>query len=238
MQPRNNLYGLKSMSTNDPWTTKNATDERRSASAAPHPRRLIRIALIAAALAALSLGVGFLWFVGHLPAGDITPNRNADGIVVLTGRASRISDAIELLASRRGKRLLISGVYPTTTAAAIARLVPENQRWVACCVDLDHSAVNTIGNAIQTRQWVIQHDMKSLIVVTSNYHMPRAMTELAHQLPNVVLIAYPVVPERVRIESWWSSPTTARLLFAEYLKYIRTMIRTKTAFVLTRPSGH
>jgi uncharacterized SAM-binding protein YcdF (DUF218 family) len=225
------------MPTTDPGAAKNDAGERRPAFYAPRPRQLIRVVLIAAAFAALSLGVGFLWFVGHLPAGDSTPNRTADGIVVLTGRASRISDAIELLASGRGRRLLISGVYPTTTAAAIARLVPEHQRWVACCVDLDHSAVNTIGNAIQTRHWVIQHGMKSLIVVTSNYHMPRAMTELAHQLPNVALIAYPVVPERVRIESWWSSPATARLLLAEYLKYIRTMIRTKTALVVSRPGG-
>jgi uncharacterized SAM-binding protein YcdF (DUF218 family) len=225
------------MPTTDPGAAKNDAGERRPAFDAPRPRRLIHIALIAATLVMLSLGVGFLWFVGHLPAGDSMPNRTADGIVVLTGRASRISDAIELLASGRGRRLLISGVYPTTTAAAIARLVPEHQRWVACCVDLDHSAVNTIGNAIQTRHWVIQYGIKSLIVVTSNYHMPRAMTELAHQLPNVALIAYPVVPERVRIESWWSSPTTARLLLAEYLKYIRAMIRTKTALVLTRPGG-
>jgi len=40
----------------------------------------------------------------------------ADGIVALTGGASRLADAVELLASGRGRRLLISGVAPTTNA--------------------------------------------------------------------------------------------------------------------------
>ena len=163
--------------------------------------------------------------------------KSADGIVVLTGRASRISDAIELLAMRRGRRLLITGVYPTTTANAIARLVPENQHWVSCCVDLDHSAVNTIGNAVQTRIWAKKNDIKSLIVVTSNYHMPRALTELAHQLPDVVLIPYPIIPDRVRVDTWWTSVMTTRLLFAEYLKYLRAVVRTQTPFVISRPGS-
>ena len=225
------------MLADDPSTAKDDAGKRLLASPSPRLRLVSRITLIAILLAATSLGLGFLWFVGHLPTSDVALNRDADGIVVLTGRASRIGDAIELLASRRGKRLLITGVYPTTTAAAIARLVPEHQHWFTCCVDLDHSAVNTIGNAIQTRRWVIRHDIKSLIVVTSNYHMPRATLELAYQLPDVTLIAFPVTPERVRIESWWSSPATARLLFAEYLKYIRALVRTQTAFVITKPGG-
>jgi uncharacterized SAM-binding protein YcdF (DUF218 family) len=200
-------------------------------------RRVLILALSAALLGVICLGVGFVWFIDGLAKSEVALTRDADGIVVLTGRASRISDAIELLANGRGKRLLITGVYPRTTTAAIARLVPEHQKWFSCCVELDHSAVNTVGNAIQTRNWVKKYDIKSLIVVTSNYHMPRAMTELAHQLSDVTLIAYPVPPERVRIESWWSSPATAKLLFAEYLKYLRAVVRTQSAFVLGRPGG-
>jgi uncharacterized SAM-binding protein YcdF (DUF218 family) len=197
-------------------------------------RRKIRFALIAFALGAAGLMLGFVWFLEHLPMEDATVKQEADGIVVLTGRASRIGDAVELLATRRGRRLLITGVYPTTTANAIARLVPENQHWVSCCVDLDHSAVNTSGNAVQTRIWAKKNDIKSLIVVTSNYHMPRALTELAHQLPDVTLIPYPIVTDRVRVESWWTSATSTRLLFAEYLKYLRAVIRTQTPFVVSR----
>ena len=41
-----------------------------------------------------------------------------------------------------------------------------------------------------------------LIVVTSNWHMPRAMAELEHQLPDVTLIAYPVISEKAKAEPW------------------------------------
>ena len=125
-----------------------------------------------------------------MPTTEVALRRNADGIVVLTGGAFRISDALELLAAGRGQRLLITGVNPATRSREISRLVPEHQRWFACCVDLDHSAINTIGNAIETRRWAKARGFKSLIVVTSNFHMPRAMAELAHQLPDVTLVPY------------------------------------------------
>src|SRR5216683_1250575 len=54
---------------------------------------------------------GFLWFVWRMPSEEVALDRSADGIVVLTGGASRILDGIELLAAGRGKRLLISGVH-------------------------------------------------------------------------------------------------------------------------------
>jgi uncharacterized SAM-binding protein YcdF (DUF218 family) len=221
----------------DPRVAKGHAGSESPAFRSSRLRRILVLAMSAALLGAIFLGLGFIWFVDGLAKSEVALDRDADGIVVLTGRASRISDAIELLASGRGKRLLITGVYPTTSASAIARLVPEHQKWFSCCVDLDHSAVNTVGNAIQTRNWVKKYDFKSLIVVTSNYHMPRAMTELAHQLPDVTLIAYPIPQDRVRIESWWSSLATARLLFAEYLKFLRSVVRTQSAFVLGRPGG-
>ena len=73
-----------------------------------------------------------------------------------------------------------------------------------CCVDFDRS-LNTLGNAIETRRWAQKRNIRSLIVVTSGYHMPRAMAEIAHQLPGVTLIAFPVFSEKLRAEPWWSS---------------------------------
>jgi len=183
-------------------------------------RRVYRWTLLVLVLAVLLLAGGFWWFVRQMPVVEAAPSRNADGIVVLTGGALRISDALELLASGHGQRLLISGVNRMTRPYEIARLVPEHQRWFSCCVDLDHSATNTIGNAIETRRWVEERRFKSLIVVTANYHMPRAMAELEHELPGVALVPYAVVSDRVRLENWWDNPSTARLLILEYLKYI------------------
>ncbi|HZQ14496.1 MAG TPA: YdcF family protein [Pseudolabrys sp.] len=183
--------------------------------------------LTMAALAAgfVVLVCGFFWFFLQIPTEEVQIDRKADGIVVLTGAAARIPDAIELLAAERGKRLLISGVYRNTRSNEIARLTPLYSKYFSCCIDLDRSALNTFGNAIQTRRWAREHNFSSLIVVTSNWHMPRAMNELSHQLPDVTLIPYPVISEKVKNDPWWSNGSTARLLLGEYFKYLFGIIR-------------
>jgi uncharacterized SAM-binding protein YcdF (DUF218 family) len=179
--------------------------------------------MIAAGLAAL-VG-GFALFLLQVPGEEVAIDRNADGIVVLTGGALRVVDAIDLLAAGRGRRLLITGVNPATNPGELARAMPSHERVIACCIDLDYSALNTIGNAIETRRWAKSRGFRSLIVVTSDYHMPRAMAEIAHQLPDVALIPFPVVTEQRRSEPWWSNPASARLILWEYLKYIFASIR-------------
>src|SRR3979490_3190858 len=113
-------------------------------------RRLGRAAIAICAIAALALAAGFALFLWRMPTDEIVLHRDADGIVVLTGGASRISDAIELLAAGRGKRLLISGVNRATTSGEISRLNPDYGRMLSCCVDFDRS-LNTLGNAIETK---------------------------------------------------------------------------------------
>jgi uncharacterized SAM-binding protein YcdF (DUF218 family) len=188
-------------------------------------RRAGSMAIKLVVFCATFLVAGFGYFIWHLPDQQIELNRNADGIVVLTGGDSRVSDALALLASGRAKRLLISGVYTGTTASDIARQVVDYNRMMACCVDLDYSAFNTLGNAVGARQWTLKNGFRSLIVVTSAYHMPRALAELSHQLPDVTLIPYPVVSDRLRIEPWWSNGTTTKVVLSEYFKYLAAKLR-------------
>ena len=188
-------------------------------------RRMRSLMLKLAILGIVALIVGFGAFVWFLPEEQVPLTQNADGIVVLTGGDSRITDALELLASSRGKRLLITGVNPGTTTADIAHQTGNYDRLLACCVDLDYSALNTLGNAVQSRIWANNHNFHSLIVVTSAYHMPRALAELAHQLPDDTLIPYPVVSDRLRVEPWWSNSDTTKLVLSEYLKYLFANMR-------------
>ncbi|HET9175179.1 MAG TPA: YdcF family protein [Pseudolabrys sp.] len=183
------------------------------------------LTMAAGATGLILLAGGFVWFVSNIASEEVTLDARADGIVALTGAAARIPDAIELLATNRGKRLLITGVHRATSSKEIARLTPLYTKYFNCCIDLDRTALNTLGNALETRRWAREHNFNSLIVVTSNWHMPRAMAELEHQLPDVTLIPYPVISEKVKSEPWWSSVDTARFLFAEYLKYILAIAR-------------
>jgi uncharacterized SAM-binding protein YcdF (DUF218 family) len=187
-------------------------------------RRFVRLTLALCAGGALLLALGFFWFVSVVPTEEIKLDRNADGIVALTGGASRIVDAMELMAVKRAQRLLISGAHRSTNANELSRLHPEFERIVRCCVDFDRS-LNTLGNAIETRKWAENRNIRSLVVVTSGYHMPRAMAEIAHQLPGVTLIPFPVLSEKLRLEPWWSSAATARLMLLEYLKFLFSHVR-------------
>ncbi|MBR0810236.1 MULTISPECIES: YdcF family protein [Bradyrhizobium] len=192
------------------------------------PRGWLRAALVSTiAFAFVVAAAGFIAFLSQLRGAEIAPGRKADGIVVLTGGSSRVSDAMELLAAGYGRRLLISGVHPTSTANDISRTLPENQSFMTCCVDLDRTALSTRGNAAEARRWAEGRRFQSLIVVTSNYHMPRALVEFAHAMPKTTLIPFAVVGDKWREEPWWTSASTLRLLLSEYVKYVAAELRVR-----------
>src|SRR6202790_5573182 len=193
-------------------------------------RGWLRVSLVATlAIVFVAAAIGFVGFLSQLRGAETRPSRHADGIVVLTGGSSRVSDAMELLASGYGQRLLISGVHPTNAASDISRSLSDNRSLLSCCVDLDRSAVNTRSNAAEARRWARERGFKSLIVVTSNYHMPRAIVELSHAMPDIELIPFAVVGDKWRDEPWWTSGATLRLLLSEYVKYVAAEVRVHLA---------
>src|ERR1700729_4193436 len=204
------------------------TANEPNVSAAPRKKRRAVIVSVLA-IAFVALAAGFVGFLSQLHGTEARPSRTADGIVVLTGGSSRVSDAMELLAGGYGKRLLISGVDPASGASDISRSLPDNQSLLGCYVDLDRSAVNTRSNAAETRRWAHERGFKSLIVVTSNYHMPRAIVELSHAMPDIALIPYAVVGDKWRDEPWWTSGGTFRLVLSEYVKYVAAAVRVRLA---------
>lgn len=199
----------------------------------PPPRRRVLRAIIVVGFVAIFMvaAVGFVLFLSQLRAYDLRPSQKADGIVVLTGGSSRVADAMELLDKGFGRRLLISGVHPTSTIAEISRSLPDSQHLLTCCVDLDKSAVNTRSNAVGTRRWAQERGFKSLIVVTSNYHMPRALAELSYEMPDLTLYPFAVIGESWRDEPWWASATILRLLLSEYTKYVAVELRVRLSMI-------
>jgi uncharacterized SAM-binding protein YcdF (DUF218 family) len=190
-------------------------------------RRVLSLGFWSVSLALIVGFLGFLGFVYSLNRFERAPETRADGIVALTGGAQRIGEAIDLLAQGYAKRLLISGVNEKTSREQISSLNPGQRRLFDCCVDLDYRARNTIGNAIATRRWIADNGFRSLIVVTSNYHMPRTLLELDHALPQVRKVPYAVVASSADLQGWWRSPTTLKLLAYEYAKFVAMWARTR-----------
>ena len=208
------------------WGWRTSAEPARPAPRAGLPL-VLKSVLLAGFVFAFVLGVGFVVFVTTLARAEREPNGGTDAIVALTGGAQRIGDAIDLLAKGYGRRLLITGVNERTSRQEIARLNPGQRRLFDCCVDLDYRARNTIGNAAETRRWMEGNGFSSVIVVTSNYHMPRTLLELDAALPGTRKVPYPVVHEGTQAEDWWRNPATARLLASEYVKYLAGWLRTR-----------
>lgn len=186
--------------------------------------RAIRYVFFALALAVVLLAGGFLLFAQTIERTEVSPEA-AEGVVALTGGKDRIGEAFELLANGQAKRLLITGVHPSTKAQQLQRLVPRGSEFFPCCVDLGRAALDTRGNAVETAEWVARHKFSSLIVVTSTYHMPRTLVEFSREMPNVKLVPFGVVSPNIQVENWWSHAPTRKLLLGEYAKYLNALVK-------------
>ena len=135
----------------------------------------------------------------------------ADAIVALTGpSAERVNAAIRLLEQGKGERVLISGVNREVRRRELRELVPGSSRLFNCCVDLGFEAEDTVGNAQEIAAWARAKGYDHLIVVTSDYHMPRSLVEIRGQLPGVKLIPYAVSTPSLDNARWWRAAVTAR----------------------------
>ena len=188
--------------------------------------RRARFALLGVAGFVVALTVGFGVFAEHISLlTQPTDMRTADGIIVLTGGQSRLSAAFDLLKAGKGKRLLISGVNPHADRRALREVTGGDKRLFTCCVDIDHVALDTIGNAEQSAKWVAAHDYGRVILVTNNYHMPRSLLEIHRLLPQANIEPYPVVNSRLDDGSWLTKPDALRVLATEYVKYLAALAR-------------
>lgn len=147
---------------------------------------------------------------------------HADGIIVATGGQARLHAGLDLLARGTAPQLLLTGVGQGITKQMIAdstRLTQRRVEELECCVSLEFEAKDTVGNALATKAWANQRDLKTIVLVTSDYHMPRAFLEFAHHMPQRAIIAYPISAPDLAGKSWYSDWQTYRLYAREFLKY-------------------
>jgi len=189
-------------------------------------KTVLRLFVIVAVLGAV-YAAGFLLFVESLPKAESSDSSipQADGIVALTGGDARLDAAVGLLEHRAARRLLITGVFQTTTKDELGRRFHGGPRF-DCCADIDYTAEDTHDNAEQAADWARAHDYRSLIVVTARYHMPRSLAEFSAAMPNVRLVPYAVEPANVDMGGWWQKPGTVHLLHGEYAKYLAALVMT------------
>ena len=150
-----------------------------------------------------------------------------EAIVVLTGGTARIPAGISLLEKGMGNHLFISGVHDKVNVRAF---LTSKQEVLKNKITLGYEANNTLGNAIETADWLRKNKIRSVLLVTSFYHMPRSLLELREQKPDVTFAPYPIFPD----EKGFSFLTSknAWFLFLEYNKYLAVLARRSLKFLL------
>jgi len=165
--------------------------------------------------------VGLFYFTSSLQIAPKLSDKEVDAIVVFTGGSNRIDEGFNLLDKKAAKKLFISGVYKgIDTTQLLNRWRKEDQNHLDCCVVLGFEAVNTIQNVKETAKWLKDEKYKSIYLVTSNYHMPRALLEFKRRLPEIEVHPYPIIPQKVNMDSWWDNRTNFVIISKEYTKYI------------------
>ena len=155
-------------------------------------------------------------------------------IVILTGGANRIKDGLKIIQDFKNSKninykILVSGTGNGFTKSSLKKkLGPNfNSQLIKCCIDLDGISKNTLTNATETFKWTIKNDIKEFILITSNYHMPRAILEFKNVMPNLKIYTYAITPKKHDIKNWLSSYQTFSLVFTEYCKFIIAGLRIK-----------
>lgn len=169
------------------------------------------------------------WLIGLVvfnhQINQIIPDEDTktEAIVVLTGGRHRLTEAIRLLNNGMADKLFISGVQKNTSVKDLETMneikIPKNKEII-----LDKIATNTFENARETSIWINKHNIKSIRLVTSNYHMFRSLIEFRRWNKKTEIILHPVFSEKVA-SSWWQSFDSFYFLACEYNKLIIAWLR-------------
>ena len=167
---------------------------------------------------------GFIWFIVTTEStnNDLEYN-TAHTIVVFTGAKGRIDAGLQLLEKEKAKELFISGVGRRTALNHLTKYLsnfePTKLEKLKPFIYLGHFANSTEGNATETKAWLKKYNRTSIILVTSNYHMPRSLILLKSVMPNIKITPYNVI----RKDKSWNSIAVLKLVFLEYNKLLFTL---------------
>jgi len=172
-----------------------------------------------------------IWFLGLIvfsyKISNLAMNntQKTDAIVVLTGGRHRLAEAFALLNKGMSNRLFISGVQKDISMEDLKKRYGV-QLYDAHEVTLDKVGTNTFENARETSLWMKRQKIKSIRLVTSNYHILRSLVEFKRWNNNVEIILHPVFSEKVNT-LWWTSIDGFSFLAREYNKFLFALVRAK-----------
>jgi uncharacterized SAM-binding protein YcdF (DUF218 family) len=167
-------------------------------------------------LCAVVLGVLFVDFV--YKTFSFQPREvKVDAIVVLAGGRGRVEEGVRLYREHRGERLYLIGVDPSVRKVDLFRELRGGRDGDQ--VFLEKVSRNTLENALYARELLMNDSVRSMHLITSRYHMKRALLLFRNAFPKDVAIYPHPVTTKASQGGWWSHGGSIRLLFSEFYKY-------------------
>jgi uncharacterized SAM-binding protein YcdF (DUF218 family) len=166
--------------------------------------------------------IGWMWFAASVvsmkpQAQDI----KTDAIIVLTGGDGRVNEGLNLLSQGKAEKLFVSGVNEKVTPQELVSFWKGDQSKILCCLTLGYIAETTASNATESQQWIRKNNVKSIRLVTSNYHMARSSLMFHTAIPDLQIYKHPVISKE--FQPW--SKRFWILTFQEYNKVLAAWLR-------------
>jgi len=146
-----------------------------------------------------------------------TRDYTVDAIVVLTGGRGRVDEGVKLFKGGKGEHLFLIGVDPLVKKADL--YAEKSGERSGEEVYLEKASRNTLENAIFARELMQKNNVRSMLLITSRYHMKRSLLIFRSILPKDIAIYPHPVAIKNSTEPWWSHGGSFRLLFSEFYKY-------------------
>lgn len=158
---------------------------------------------------------------------NFTDNNNLNNnynFIVLTGGDNRVKKSLKIFfqIDNNDKNLLISGVgkgFNKKTLKKLTQKKPHYNKIIDCCIQIEGISRNTFSNAVESLKWVKSKKINSFVLLTNNYHMPRAMLEFKSIFNDIKVTPYAFVDEN---KKWWKTKIN---YISEYFKYKLTYLR-------------
>lgn len=162
------------------------------------------------------------------------PKQKTDALVVLTGGDGRIEEGFRLWKDGLSANIFISGVHPDVSRDTILSKWTHSDTLPKCCLEIDNKATTTMENAIETEKWVQAQGVRSIRLITADFHMNRALIELKQTIPNVKILPHPVSSSEAQIERSWFW----YMIFIEYNKILYRLVQLAIFPPTNEHAGH
>ena len=149
---------------------------------------------------------------------------NNYNFIVLTGGDNRVKKSLKIFfqIDNKNKNLFISGVGKGFIKNTLKKLTQNNQNYnkiIDCCIQIEGISRNTFSNAVESLKWVKSKKINSFVLLTNNYHMPRAMLEFKSIFKDIKITPFVFIDEN---KIWWKTKIN---YISEYFKYKLTYLR-------------